>query len=337
MITYKSAGVDINAGEELVSRLKKKLPSIGGFGGFFPVPLKEYTEPMLVASTDGVGTKLLVAEKLNNHKTIGIDLVAMVVNDISVCGADPLFFLDYYATGKLSLDQAEEILSSIMDGCKQAGCILLGGETAEMPGMYEAGKYDLAGFGVGIVDKNKIIDGSKIKADDVFIGIASSGLHSNGYSLARKVIFEKAGVSPDIMLPGSEDTVGEAMIRPTIIYSALVSELMKEISIKGMAHITGGGIPGNLVRILPPGIDAEIDTNTWEIPPIFNLIRESGPVAPEEMFSTFNMGIGLIMAANPGDVANIQSKCKKHNLDSYIIGKAKSGEGKVIMTGKDFD
>jgi len=331
MITYESSGVSIERGDELVRRLKEKLPGIGGFGGLFPLASGDMKEPVLVASTDGVGTKLLVAIKTGRHSTIGLDLVAMVVNDLIVCGAKPLFFLDYFATGKLELNQAEEILSGIIEGCRQAGCVLLGGETAEMPGMYGSGHYDLAGFGVGIVDRAKIMDGSGIVPGDIFIGVASSGLHSNGYSLARKVLMEKADLALDKPLADlGGETPGDVLLRPTHIYVRLAEALKSDAQIKGIAHITGGGIPGNLNRILPGAIDAEINgegLKPW--PAIFDLIRREGPVPMEDMLKTFNMGMGLILAASPDQSEAIHRTCRGLGYASREIGRAIQGSGKV--------
>ena len=329
MITYKSSGVDIESGDELVRRIKAKAPVIGGFGGCFPLAAGRLKNPVLVASTDGVGTKLLIAEMMKKHDTIGIDLVAMVMNDISVCGAKPLFFLDYYATGKLMVKHAEEVIEGILEGCRQAECILLGGETAELPGMYAKGVYDLAGFGVGIAEKREIVDGRTIKAGDVFIGVASSGLHSNGYSLARKVLLEKAKLPLGTMHKELGEKLGETLLRPTIIYTPLINALMKKIKIKGMAHITGGGIPGNLSRVLPPNIDAFLCVDSWDVPVIFDLIQKSGPVPDEDMFKTLNMGLGLIMAVDYKYVKTVHQICRRQALSSYDIGVALEGKGVV--------
>jgi phosphoribosylformylglycinamidine cyclo-ligase len=289
--------------------------------------------PVLVASTDGVGTKLLIAEMMNRHNTIGIDLVAMVVNDIAVCGAKPLFFLDYYATGKLHLGRACEIMDGILEGCRQAGCVLLGGETAELPDMYAKGIYDLAGFGVGIVEQKKVVDGSTIRKGDVFIGVGSNGLHSNGYSLARRVLLEKAKLQLKKVHPRLREKPGETLLRPTIIYSPLIEALMRRTTIKGMAHITGGGIPGNLCRVLPENINAVIDKTGWRRHPIFAMIQETGPVPEDEMFRTFNMGVGLILAVEPGDARCVHRICRRFNLHSYDIGEAVGGNGTVQFKG----
>jgi len=332
LITYEEAGVSINKAEELVRRLKKKLPDIGDFSGLFPLEIKRYKSPLLVASTDGVGTKLLIAQEMKQHKTIGIDLVAMVVNDLCCCGAKPLFFLDYFATGKLKLTEAEDILIGIIEGCRRAGCLLLGGETAEMPGMYPKGKYELAGFGVGIVDEYKIINGSSIKPGDIFIGLCSDGLHSNGYSLARRVLLDKAKMSFKLIPPELNESLGEALLKPTRIYSPLIQEIVEKIPIKGIAHITGGGIPGNLSRILPKNVDAHIrgdDIVAWKTSGIFQLIRETGPVSLEEMFNTFNMGFGMVIAIEPEKRKHIEKILRQKNQDFHIIGKAFPGKGIV--------
>jgi len=332
MITYKSSGVDIGEADRLVDFLKERIPGIGFFSGLFPLNLKGYQDPVLVASTDGVGTKLMVANLMKNHKTIGIDLVAMIVNDICVCGAKPLFFLDYFATGKLDQRQAREILSGIIKGCEIAASPLLGGETAELPGLYQKGDYDLAGFGVGIVDRNKIIDGSAIFPGDVFIGVASSGLHSNGYSLARKALLEKAGLSLNRKPAGWKQKLGDALLKPTLIYSNLTSALLKRIPIKGIAHITGGGIPGNLNRILPKNIDAAIDIDLLlPFPKIFEIIRTLGPVSWGEMFKTFNMGVGLILACDPALEKKTHQCIRSLGFESKTIGKAVKGHALVQL------
>lgn len=330
-ISYRESGVDIKAAERVVDDLKKKVPGIGGFGGLFPLHVKEYREPVLVSSTDGVGTKLLVAGLMNNHETIGIDLVAMVVNDIIVCGAEPLFFLDYFSTGKLKPARAEQILSGVMQGCDIAGCPLIGGETAELPGLYSEGHYDLAGFGVGVVEKNEIIDGSAISEGDVFIGLRSSGIHSNGYSLARKVLIDKENIPLKRKHRILGERPGEALLRPTMIYAQPLKKLRKKFDIQGIAHITGGGIPGNLNRILPENIDAEINADTWTPHPVFQLIMEKGPVSREEMFLTFNMGVGMILCIGESDSSAMIRECKKLKIEAYKIGKAVKGKCRVRM------
>lgn len=299
-LTYRDAGVDIDAGESLVERIKADVAStkrpgvlggLGGFGGLFELPVDRYRQPVLVSGTDGVGTKLKLAIATGQHQGIGIDLVAMCANDVLVQGAEPLFFLDYYATGKLDVEVAAAVVSSIAEGCRQAGCALLGGETAEMPGMYAAGHYDLAGFCVGIVEKAAIIDGSQVQAGDVLIGIASSGLHSNGYSLARKVV-DVSGRSLDDLL--DERTLAEHLLAPTRIYVRPIQKLLAEVQVKALAHITGGGLPENLPRVLPQGLTARIDTTSWEWPRIFQWLQQQGQVENAEMYRTFNCGVGMV-------------------------------------------
>jgi phosphoribosylformylglycinamidine cyclo-ligase len=311
MTTYRDAGVDIDAGDEFVDRISplvrstfrpEVLTDLGGFGGLFRLQAHRYADPVLVSGTDGVGTKLKIAFLMDRHDTVGIDLVAMCVNDIAVSGAEPLFFLDYFATGKLALTTAEAVLKGIAEGCRQAGCALIGGETAEMPSFYPTGEYDLAGFAVGVVDKPKIIDGRAIAAGDVLIGLASTGLHSNGYSLARRVLFEQAQLTVTSRVPGLDQSVGEVLLTPTRIYAKQILTLIHEFPIKGIAHITGGGITENLPRVFPPGVRAQVQRKAWPAPPIFDVIAARGAVAREEMYRVFNMGIGLILVV-PSDVA----------------------------------
>ncbi|MBN1881308.1 MAG: phosphoribosylformylglycinamidine cyclo-ligase [Deltaproteobacteria bacterium] len=313
-ITYKDSGVDIDSADRFIERIKKEIAStrtdgvvgdIGGFGGFFRPGLSGMKDPILVSSTDGVGTKLLIAQMTGKHDTVGIDLVAMVVNDIAVSGAVPLFFLDYIATGKLDEGVLADVVSGIAAGCREAGCALIGGETAEMPGFYPDGKYDLAGFGVGLVDRPRIIDGSKISPGDVIVGIRSSGLHSNGYSLARKVVFDILGLTVDDTLPGMNRTAGEELLSPTRIYVKALSVLTDTVEVSALAHITGGGLIDNIRRLLPPGVRAEIRTDTWEAPPIFQVLKDAGKIEHREMFRTFNNGIGMavILPAEKKDAA----------------------------------
>lgn len=330
-ITYKSSGVDIDESERFIERIKEKLPHIGGFSGIFPLKIADYKDPVLVATTDGVGTKLLICEMAQKYSTIGIDLVAMVVNDLIVYGAEPLFILDYYATGKLQLERAEEIITGIIEGCRQAKCLLLGGETAELPGIYDSDQFDLAGFGVGVVSRDKIIDGKRIKTNDVLIGLASNGLHSNGYALARKVLLEKNKLSLDTYFEELEETLGECLLRPTIIYSKIIMDLVNNFDIKGIAHITGGGIRGNLARILPYRVDAELYADSWEIPPIFEMIQRLGPVETEEMFRVFNMGIGMILVVDTMLPERIIDFCEKKGQKAYVIGSIVRGAGNVII------
>ena len=309
-ISYKDAGVDIDAGDALVERIKplakrtmrpEVLAGIGGFGALIEVS-KKFKEPVLVSGTDGVGTKLKLAFELNRHDTVGIDLVAMSVNDILVQGAEPLFFLDYFATGKLSLDTAEAVISGIATGCVQAGCALIGGETAEMPGMYPEGEYDLAGFAVGVVEKSKIIGGLSIAPGDVVLGLASSGAHSNGYSLIRKLIdISHIGLKSDF----HGRPFADAVMEPTRIYVKPVLALVEKLNVKGMAHITGGGITGNLPRCLPESLAAQVNPVAWTRPPLFDWLQQAGDVTPDEMLRTFNCGIGLciIVAASDAEAA----------------------------------
>ena len=316
-LSYRDAGVDIDAGDALVERIKpfaKKtmrdgvLGGIGGFGALFEVP-KKYREPVLVSGTDGVGTKLKLAFELNRHDTVGIDLVAMSVNDILVQGAEPLFFLDYFACGKLHVDTAASVVQGIAKGCELSGCALIGGETAEMPGMYPDGEYDLAGFAVGVVEKSKIIDGSTILPGDVVIGIASSGAHSNGYSLVRKII-ERSNPDLDAKFDGEGTqarTLADAIMAPTHIYVKPVLALLQAMPIKGMAHITGGGLTENVPRVLPPGAKAVLQKSAWQRPKLFDWLQQEGGVAEAEMHRVFNCGIGMVLI--------VAQEHRRHALD----------------------
>ena len=338
-LTYKDAGVDIEAGERLVDRIKtfaKKtfdenvLAGIGGFGAGYLLP-KGYSEPVLVSGTDGVGTKLKVAQMANVHDTVGIDLVAMCVNDILTVGAKPLFFLDYFATGKLSVDVAADVIKGIAKGCEIAGCSLIGGETAEMPDFYPEGEYDLAGFVVGIVDRKDYITEKEIKPGDVVLGLASSGIHSNGYSLVRKLFFEILGLKIGDYVEELGGKVYEVLLTPTRIYAKSILNLLKKIKVKGMAHITGGGIPGNLVRVLPENVDAVINKGSWELPVIFRFIQEKGNVPEEEMFRTFNMGIGYVVVVSSGEVEKAISILEDSGEKVYRIGEITKGKRKVVI------
>ena len=300
-LSYRDAGVDIDAGNSLIDRVKPYtkatqrpgvLGGLGGFGALFELPLNRYKNPVLVSGTDGVGTKLKLALMIGKHDTIGIDLVAMCVNDLIVAGAEPLFFLDYYATGKLDLDTASDVIKGISEGCIQSGCALTGGETAEMPGMYEGEDYDLAGFCVGIVEKDKIIDGSKVKQGDILLGLASSGPHSNGYSLIRKVI-EVSGSDLDTEFDG--DTLGNRLLEPTRIYVKSLLALAEEVDIHSLSHITGGGLLENLPRVMPQYTRAKIDSKSWDRPAVFNWLQEQGNIEANEMYRTFNCGIGMVV------------------------------------------
>jgi phosphoribosylformylglycinamidine cyclo-ligase len=333
-ITYKDAGVDIDAGDLFVQKIKpyvkstfrpEVLTDIGGFGGLFA--LKKYKDPVLVSGTDGVGTKLKIAFLTNRHDTVGIDLVAMCVNDIVVQGAEPLFFLDYFATGRLKPQEHSDIVKGIAAGCKQSGCALIGGETAEMPSFYEENEYDLAGFAVGVVEKKKIIDGSKIKPGDKLIGLASSGLHSNGYSLVRKALFEASGYGVnDVLSELGSKPLGDVLLTPTRIYAKTALALMKKFDVRGMAHITGGGITENTPRMLPKGSAALIRKGTWDIPPVFSLIRKKARVDDDEMYRDFNMGIGLVLAVPAKQADAVLKKAKKLGEKAYHIGEVVKGK-----------
>ena len=333
-LSYKDAGVDIDAGNALVERIKhvakrtarpEVMGGLGGFGALCELP-SGYKEPVLVSGTDGVGTKLRLAMDLGVHDTIGIDLVAMCVNDLVVAGAEPLFFLDYYATGKLNVDVAAQVVTGIGEGCAQAGCALVGGETAEMPGMYEGDDYDLAGFCVGVVEKSEIIDGSKVKVGDKLIGLGASGPHSNGYSLIRKVL-EISGA--DLQQPlekesGGGKSLAEALMAPTRIYVKNLLELMKSSQVNALSHITGGGLLENLPRVLPEGTSARIDVNSWEMPPVFRWLRERGNIDRREMYRTFNCGVGMVICV-PADGADAAlATLRQLGEDAFIIGSIES-------------
>jgi phosphoribosylformylglycinamidine cyclo-ligase len=345
MTTYRDAGVDIDAGDEFVERIKphvratfrpEVLTDLGGFGGLFRLQADRYTDPVLVSGTDGVGTKLKLAFLMDRHDTVGIDLVAMCVNDIAVSGAEPLFFLDYFATGKLSVGTAESVVKGIAEGCRQAGCALIGGETAEMPSFYSDGEYDLAGFAVGVVDRPKIIDGRHIVPGDAVIGLASTGVHSNGLSLARKVLLEQGGSEIGSRLPEFNASVGETLLTPTRIYAKQILTLGREFNLKGAAHITGGGITNNLPRVLPAHCGALIRRGAWPVFPVFQVIQERGGVAVEEMYRVFNMGIGLIVIT-PGDQAEaVINRAGELGDRAYRIGEIvaqQSEEGSVQYVG----
>jgi phosphoribosylformylglycinamidine cyclo-ligase len=325
-ISYKDAGVDIDAGDALVERIKplakrtmrpEVLTGIGGFGALVEIS-KKYQEPVLVSGTDGVGTKLRLAFELNRHDTVGIDLVAMSVNDILVQGAEPIFFLDYFATGKLSLDTAEAVIAGIAHGCEQAGCALIGGETAEMPGMYPEGEYDLAGFAVGVVEKSRIIGGQTIVPGDVVLGLASSGAHSNGYSLIRKLI-DVSGIGLKSDFHGKP--FADVVMAPTRIYVKPMLALMEKLAVKGMAHITGGGITGNLPRCLPENVAARVDPASWTRPQLFDWLQKAGNVEPEEMLRTFNCGIGLAVVVAAADAAAAMAQLQASGETVWQIGE----------------
>ena len=333
-LTYRDAGVDIEAGEELVERIKplaqststpEVIGSIGGFAGLCALP-EDIEDPVLVSGTDGVGTKLKLAFELGRHSTIGIDLVAMCVNDIITVGARPLFFLDYFATSKLDVDQAEAVVSGIAEGCRQAHCALLGGETAELPGFYASGEYDLAGFAVGVASRKRLIDGSRVQAGDLAVGLRSSGLHSNGYSLARRVLLaDDAHDSLTDSLEGIGE-LGEALLRPTRIYVDAASTALA-YDVRAMCHITGGGLPENLPRVLPKGLGLRIDTRAWAPDPIFGLIQDRGGVEDQEMRRTFNMGVGFVLIVGPNKSEGLLNALDAHGEAAFVIGEVVEGEG----------
>ncbi len=332
-LTYRDAGVDIDAGSELVERIRplvKKtmrrevLSGLGGFGGLFALSSEQYDEPVLVSGTDGVGTKLKLAQRLGRHDTIGIDLVAMCANDVLVQGAEPLFFLDYFACGRLDVDAATAVIAGIATGCQQAGAALIGGETAEMPDMYAEGEYDLAGFCVGVVERKALIDGRTIAAGDRIIGLASSGPHSNGYSLIRKVL--EIAENPNIDGASAE----QLLMAPTRIYVKAVQRLITAVSIKGIAHITGGGITDNVPRILPDGLSAEIDINSWQPGPVFDWLAVTGRIVPEEMRRTFNCGVGMIVVVGEHDVDTTIATLQTAGETAWRLGRVVAGDREVI-------
>ncbi len=337
-LTYADAGVDIEAGNEAVRLMRsvvrstlrpEVLTEIGGFGGFFALNASRYQEPVLVAGTDGVGTKLRVAMLMDRHDTIGIDAVAMCVNDILVQGAEPLFFLDYLAVGRLMPEKVAAIVSGVAEGCLRAGCSLIGGETAEMPGFYGLEEYDLAGFAVGVVERSRIINGSGIVPGDRLIGLPSTGLHSNGYSLARKVLLDVAGYNVNTYLDGLGRTLGEELLEPTRIYVKTVLPLLERFEIKGLANITGGGLTENIPRILPEGAGVKINLQSWPVHPVFDLIRSLGGVAEPEMLRTFNMGIGMVAVVSGDDAGTVTADLEARGEKSYIIGEVVEGKSEV--------
>ncbi len=336
-LTYRDAGVDIDEGDRLVELIKplarptlrpEVLAGIGGFGGLFALDAKKYREPVLVSGTDGVGTKLKVAFMANRHGTVGQDLVAMCVNDVAVVGAEPLFFLDYFATGKLSAEQGAEVVKGIAEGCRLAGCALIGGETAELPGFYAPGEYDLAGFAVGCVERSRMVDGKAVVPGDAVVGIASSGLHSNGYSLARKALLERHPL--DARLGGLDGrTLADALLEPTRIYAKDVLALLEKVAVKSFAHITGGGLPGNVPRNLPDDTRAVVDERRWPRPAIFDVVEREGQVPRDEMFRTFNMGLGLVAVVAPSDEAAVHGVLRARGLESWTVGGIEKGAGEA--------
>lgn len=341
---YKNAGVDIAAGNEAVERMKKHvkrtfrpevMTDLGGFGALFGLNKDKYEEPVLVSGTDGVGTKLKIAFTMDRHDTIGIDAVAMCVNDIVVQGAEPLFFLDYLACDKVVPEKIEAIVAGIAEGCHQSGCALIGGETAEMPGMYAEGEYDIAGFTVGVVDKSKIINGASIAPGDTVIGIASSGVHSNGFSLVRKLLLEQSGYSLHDEIPELGGKLGDVLLTPTKIYVKPLLALLEKVNVKGMAHITGGGFIENIPRMLPANVNVDIRYGSWPVLPIFELMQNKGSIANRDMFTTFNMGIGLVLVVSEGDAQQALELLKASGEEAYIIGSVTPGESVVTFTGAD--
>ncbi len=339
MTTYREAGVDIDEGDRLVELIKpmarrtmrpEVVSGIGGFGGLFALPPGKYREPVLVSGTDGVGTKLKLAFELDRHETVGIDLVAMSVNDIAVCGAEPLFFLDYYATGRLDAGAAAKVVQGIAEGCRQSGCTLIGGETAEMPGFYAKGEYDLAGFAVGVVERSQIIDGTKVRPGDAIVGIASTGLHSNGFSLARKIV-EKMKLSLSAPVPELGRPLGEALLEPTRIYTREVLSLAQAVEVRALAHITGGGLPGNLPRTLPDDTRAVLRPGSWKRPPLFDFLAAQGAVPEPEMYSTFNMGLGMTAVVPAAQLAPALEHLARCGLAAWHVGEVVAGSGPATL------
>lgn len=331
--TYRGAGVDVTAGYEAVRRIKalagatarpEVLGGVGSFGSLVALP-EGYRRPVLVSGTDGVGTKVLVAQRAGRHDTVGIDCVAMCVNDIAVQGAEPLFFLDYVALGKLDPPLVEELVSGVAEGCWRAGCSLVGGETAEMPGLYAPGEYDLAGFAVGVVERDEIIDGSRVRPGDALVGLASSGLHSNGYSLVRKLVFEVGGLALESHVPELGRTIGEELLTPTRIYVRSLLHLRRSVDVRGAVHVTGGGFFENIPRGLPPGVTAVIARGSWPVPPVFGFLQRLGDVAEDEMFGTFNMGIGMVVAVPANEAEKAVVELAEAGEQAWVIGRVAAG------------
>lgn len=345
-MTYRDAGVDIDAGNESVSLIKERvratyrpevLGDLGGFGGLFALNTKNYREPVLVSGTDGVGTKLRLAFMLDRHDTIGQDAVAMCVNDILVQGAEPLFFLDYLAVGKLLPRQVADVVAGVARACKESGCALIGGETAEMAGFYPAGEYDIAGFSVGVVERSQLITSARVRAGDVLLGLPSSGVHSNGYSLVRKICFERKGFTGDEYIEELGKTIGEELLTPTRLYPRVCLPLIRAFDIHGMVHITGGGFYENIPRALPETMGAEIDGAAWEMPAVFRLLQEWGNVDWAEMYRTFNMGIGMVLIASEDEAARIIAHLTAEGETVYRIGRITEGAHEVVIKGGVFD
>ena len=345
-MTYRDAGVDIDAGNDSVSLIKdavratyrsEVMGDLGGFGGLFALNTKDYKEPVLVSGTDGVGTKLRLAFLLNKHDTIGQDAVAMCVNDILVQGAEPLFFLDYLAVGKLEPMQVAEVVTGVARACKESGCALIGGETAEMAGFYPIGEYDIAGFSVGVAERSKLITPARVKAGDVLLGLPSSGVHSNGYSLVRKIVFERKGFKGDEYIEELGQTIGEELLTPTRLYPRICLPLIREFDIHGMVHITGGGFYENIPRALPDHMGAEINGAAWTIPLVFRLLQEWGNVDWTEMYRTFNMGIGMVLIVSSDEADRITARLNAQNETVYHIGHVTEGAHEVVIKGGVFD
>lgn len=340
-LSYRQAGVDIDAAEEAVRRIAplaratfrpEVLGGIGAFAGFVRVPAR-FREPVLVSSSDGVGTKVKVAFLADRHDTVGVDLVAMGVNDVLVHGAEPLYFLDYIGCARLDPARIETIVAGVARGCQQAGCALVGGETAELPELYAAGEYDLAGFAVGVVDGDRIVDGARVRPGHVILGLASSGLHANGYSLARKIVFDVLKLAVDAALPGSGRTVADELLEPTRIYVRGVLRALERFEVSAMAHITGGGLPGNVPRVLPEGCRARIRRGAWPVPPVFETLRRAGRVDDAEMFRTFNMGIGYVIIAPAAHVDPLQTLLTQEGEQVFVIGDVVAGRRGVELVG----
>ncbi len=338
---YAKAGVDISAGNQLVERIKPLAKStarigataaLGGFGAFFDIKACGYKDPLMVSSNDGVGTKLKIAIEAKQHDGIGIDCVAMCVNDLVVSGAEPLFFLDYYATGKLTVDVAAKVIAGVAKGCKESHCALVGGETAELPGLYAEGDYDLAGFAVGAVERNKVITGAKVKAGDVVIGLASSGAHSNGYSLIRKIVKDNKLSYAKPAPFDKKVTLGKALLQPTKLYVVPLLNLIKKCDVRAMAHITGGGLLENIPRVVPKGLGVHIDVKSWPMPPLFRWLSNAGKVPPKDMIRTFNCGIGMVAIMPAKDVKKAQGLLKKSRIKSYVIGRVIARTSGEVMS-----
>lgn len=336
-LSYRAAGVDIDAGNQLVERIKplaartrrpEVLAGIGGFGALFELPIDRYRQPVLVSGTDGVGTKLKLALALNRHDTIGIDLVAMCANDVVVAGAEPLFFLDYYATGRLAVDTAASVVQGIAHGCELAGMALVGGETAELPGLYAGEDYDLAGFCVGVVEKDRIIDGRRVQAGDVLLGLASSGPHANGYSLIRKIV-ERSGTA--LSAPFADSTLGEVLLAPTRIYVRALRRLLERVEVHALAHITGGGLPENLPRVLPSGTRAVIEADRWPRPPVFDWLQQQGQLADTELWRTFNGGIGMVVCIAGRDRETALALLQDAGETAWVIGQIEASAGMPVV------